>query len=382
MNRCGAPTIVDATANPILLALTFARRRRVQRALAQRGVAACCIVAFVVLSALIALGALPLLHLHGAMLLAPLIAHTFAATLATVAISWAATARSRRRIEWQLAQSWLACAPISVRDRLAALRWRVGGEVLVPFAAVLASIFAAGLASGTVITPLIAAAALGFATGAALGWRTGAKPARSRAAAPPRLRPSRAATSLVASLAPLEHWPFAQLRAAANPRLEVRLLGALLLSLPMGIPPAIVLLLLAFAVTVLAALSLLRASLVMIPQGADWLRATPLDLGAFVRACCLRAGAWQVVLAAICDGIAHVLGAPTGAVFAFTSAWLVICITASVSALACRHRPARLMIERVGIGALLLAIASVAPLALMPVVPALWLCQTFRMRNA
>lgn len=79
----------------------------------------------------------------------------------------------------------------------------------------------------------------------------------------------------------------------------------------MGISPVIVLLILAFAVTALAALSLLRAALVMIPEAAAWLRATPLGLGAFVRAVCLRAGAWQIAFAVLGGAIVHALGAST-----------------------------------------------------------------------
>lgn len=381
-NRSGAPTILGAPTNPILLAWALMLRRRLQLALAQRGVATCSLVVFFVLGASIAVATWQLLRLHGAMLLAPLQAHAFTMMVAAAAISWATTARSRRRIERQLAQSWLASAPVSAHDRRTALRWRVGGEVILPFVSVMALILGAGLASATVITQLLATVIGGFVTGTALGWRTGGKPLRSIAIALPRLRLSQAPMAHDASLAALGRWPFAQLRAAANPHLEVRLFGALLLSMPMGIPAWIVLLILAFAATVLAALSLLRASLVMIPAAADWLRATPLGPGELVRASCLRAAVWQVGFAAIAGTLVHVLGAPTGLACALSAGWLGVCVTALASAHACRHHPGRLVIELFGIGALLLAIASVAPYALVLVWPALWAWQATRIRNA
>lgn len=381
-NRYDVPTAIGAPPNPILLAWRLAQQRRVRRALAHRGMAAFSIAAFGLLGALIAVATWRLLRMHGAELLAQLHAHSFTLMVAAAAIGWAATARRRRRAERELAQSWLASAPVSMRDRQSALRWRVGAEVLVPFAVVLVLLVGAGLASATVITLLIAAVAVGYVAGAGIGWRSGAKTLRSRAIALPRLRQSRVATSNVASVAALGRWSFEQLRAAANPQLEVRLLGAMLVSLPMGISPWIVLLLLAFSITVMAALSLLRASLVMIPEAAAWLRATPLGLGAFVRATCLRAVVWQVVFMGVGGALIVVLGAAAGVAFALMAAWLGVCVTALASAFACRNHPARLVLELVSISVLLLAAASFSPYTLMLVWPALWVWQERRMREA
>lgn len=76
-----------------------------KRLFARRGVAACSIAIFIVVGLSIAVVAWQLLRVNGATLLAPLQAHAFATTVAAAAIGWAATARSRRRIERQLAQS-------------------------------------------------------------------------------------------------------------------------------------------------------------------------------------------------------------------------------------------------------------------------------------
>jgi hypothetical protein len=156
----------------------------------------------------------------------------------------------------------------------------------------------------------------------------------------------------------------------------------LLLGLPMGIPLWIALLILVFAMNALAAFSLLRASLATIPAAADWLRATPLSLGAFARATCLRAGACQAAFAILGGILVHALGASTRAAGLLAAMWLVVAITTTASALACRHQPARLMIELAGIGGLLFAVAGVAPFALGLALLALWLWQMARIRNA
>lgn len=378
----GAPIIVGTHANPVRLAWTLARRRRVRRLLADRGRAACSIAAVVLPGALIAVAGWRQLSLHGAILLSPLLAHPFVTASMVAALGWVATMRRRRHVECQFVQSWLASAPVLAHDRRAALRRRVGVEALTPIAAVPAALACAGLASGVPVADLLAALVAGLALGAIAGWRSGAKPSRRRAAASPRLRRPRAATSRAASLAPLGRWPFAQLRAAASPRIEARLICALLLGLPTGIPPSLALLIVAFAANALAAFSLLRASLATLAEAAGWLRATPVGLGAFARAACLRAGACQAAFATLGGMLAHALGASASTAALLAAAWLGACATATAGALACRHRPARLMIELAGTGALLLAIADVAPLALALALPALWLWQAIRMRKA
>jgi hypothetical protein len=136
----GAPIIVSRRANPIRLAWTLASRHRVRHLFASRGRAACSIAAFVLLCASIAVATWQQLRLHGAIGLSPLLAQPFVAAIIATTIGWIATMRRRRRIERQIAQSWLASAPICVRDQRAALRWRVGIDVITPIAAVLAAV--------------------------------------------------------------------------------------------------------------------------------------------------------------------------------------------------------------------------------------------------
>lgn len=382
LNRPVASVIPRTPANPILLAWTLARRRRVRRLLGHRDAGAWRIATAATLGVSITLVSWRLLRVHGVMLLAPLQEHLLAAGCAAAAIGGTLTARSRRRVARQLAQSWLASAPVAACDELVALRWGVVCEVGVPLAGVLALIACAGAFGASTVTPLLAAVLVGFATGAAGGWHVAGKPPRRRASAWPRLRPSRPATSHEASVSPLGRLPFAQWRAGANPGVEARLLGALLLSLPMGIPPVIVLLLLAIAASALAALTLLRATLATIPAAADWLRATPLGLGVFVRTVSVGAGTWQIAFALLGGALAHALGASTGTACLLIVAWLAICATALASAFACRHHWARLAIELMGIGGLLAALAGIAPLLLALAIPALWAWQATRMRNA
>ena len=370
-----------AQANPILLAKALEWRRRALRLLAHRGWSACSLLTGVVIAVLLAVAAVGTLRVHRAQWLTPLLAHELSASAVAAALAWAAIARVRRNAEERLAQSWLASAPVSVRHRRVAVRSFVAGYVGLPVLAVFVVIASAAFATGAPVLRLLGLPAAGFAVGAAAGWRSGSKPVKCRPNPLPRLRPARASTSLAATLTPLARWPFAQWRAGANPVIEVRLIGALLLGLPHGVPPLTALLLLALGAVSLAAFALLRATVVMIPQAADWLRATPLRAGLLVRSACLRAGAWQIAFAALGGALLCVLGAATGLAFVVAAMWLGLCVTASASALDCRHQPSRLALELFGLVALLLAIARIAAFALALVLPVLWAWQIIRLRR-
>lgn len=309
--------------NPILLALRLSRRRRLRQFFAQPAQAGLLLALVAALAASIGFALWHPMTTHGRWLLIALGAHVPILTMSAGLLGWWTLRRSRYRGNREFALSWLVTAPVAVRDLLHALRYRVGREVAIPLVLLLALPALLGIASATFAGAVLAGCAAGYAGGALAAWCF-AKPMREPARSNPRLRRSRVSRSSAASLAALARWPFAQTRAAAAPRGEAPLFAALLLMMPSGIPPLIALLLLAFAVNALFAISLLHAQLETLKVAANWLRTTPLGAAAFARAMYSRSGIAQLICGAIAGVLAFALGAFARPSIMVAAGWLAV----------------------------------------------------------
>ncbi|MEO5558785.1 MAG: hypothetical protein ABIO49_03405 [Dokdonella sp.] len=298
-------------------------------------------------------------------LLDPLQTHLPVVALATALMVRSGVARARQQGEHRFATSWLAVAPVDPREVTAAIRERVFVRVVLVLGSAIAFVGSTGWINATPVGSVIAALLAGGIPGALAGWWSGRRPARRGVDGAPRIGRLGPERDHVICLTALGRWAFAERFSALRPRVDARVFGAALLSMPMGIPPLVAILLLLSLVIVVVATTLLKAQLAVIPRAADWLRATPLALNAFTVSSCARVFLWQCGYAiAIALPLAALHAGPR-AILATTSGWLAWVALAMVTAMVCRYRPGRLRIELFACAALLAGAATVAaPLAL------------------
>jgi hypothetical protein len=371
------------SANPILLAWRFERRRRVRQFFARRARAGTLLALIGVFAGIAAVALGQRLRGDAAALVALLPAHLLSLAVAATLVATSAIVHGRRHAERQWATAWLASAPIAARDMRAALRRRLAARWLPAAVVVLVLLAAAGTVGAVTVAAPIGAVALGFAGGAVIGWYAGGRAAHAPSVATlPRLRQARHEHAFEVTLTALGRWPFAQLRAALAPRVHAQIVGAALVGMPMGIPAHVVVLALLLIATALGATALLNAQLAVIPRAADWLRATPLASGRFTLALCRRALAGQLVAGACGALLLAALGVAPVRALALAAAWLAWVLTATACALARRHRTGPLRVELVAYAALLLALTATLPAALAFLLPALWWRDGRRMRAA
>jgi len=300
-----------------------------------------------------------------AWLLALLRTHWPAVVVVAALIARSQIARSRRRAEHRFRTSWLAVTPIAPRDVSAMVR----RNVLVPFVAGLgtAMVFvgAAGVVNESATGGVAAALLAGSLAGALAGWWSGGRLPRIATESDVRIGRLRDERAAPIGLAALGRWPFAERFANLRPRVDARVFGTALLSLPMGIPPFVaVLLLLALAVAVAAA-SLLKAQLGVVPRADDWLRSTPLALNDFAVASSARGLAWQCAYAIAMGLLLAALGARPMVIVASVAGWIAWVAVSMLTAFACRHRPRQVRTELLVLGVTLAALATVAPPAVL-----------------
>lgn len=371
------------SANPILLAWRFERRRRMRRFFARRGRAAALLALIGVFAGVAAIASIQRLREEAAALVVLLQAHPLPLAVAATLVATSVVLQGRRNLERQWAGAWLASAPIAASDARAALRRRLAARWLPAAAAVFVLLTTAGAAGAVAVAAPLGAVALGFASGTVIGWYAGGRAAHAPAtAALPRLRRPRHEQTFAVTLTALGRWPFAQLRAALAPRVHARIVAAALVSMPMGIPAHVVVLALLLIATALAANTLLNAQLTVIPRAADWLRATPLAPARFAFALCRRAVTAQLVAGACGALLLAGLGVAPVRAIAIAAAWLTWVLTATARALARRHRAEPLRVELAAYAALLLALAATLPPALLVLLPTLWWRDGRRMRAA
>lgn len=334
-----------------------------------------------VLAAAVAFVAWRYLRADGGALLAVLRGQPLLVSVASFALAWSLTRNARRRAIDGWATSWLATAPLDARERLDATRREVARRVAPPLAAVLAVPLAAMAASGVDASQTIALAGAGLALGALAGWRSAAAPSSVEGSQVPRLSARRRATSNAADLAALARWPFARLLADADPRRHAQLLAGVLLTLPMGVPPVVAVLVVLLTAGAIAAHALLQALLATIPHAAAWARATPLPLGAFIRSLCLRSGVALAATIVLSATLLALLGASSRAALAFAGLALAWSITAIAHALASRHHAERARGERIAVALAMLALLGTAWWLLPVALPLLWWRELLRARR-
>lgn len=304
------------------------------------------------------------------------------ALAAVATLAGLASLHQRRRLRADFSSSWLAALPITahVRDRAFALR------VLIPIVAVvIGAAFVLAIAarlthpaSGDGWLPgLFVGAGM---IGASVGWLLGARDPR-----PPRLRaprlPSRT-TRVVPGLAALGRWPLAQALAGSSPALHARALGALLLTIPIGVPGHVCMLLIVLWATALVLVEVGRGLLVTIPAAAAWLHSTPLTLPVLARSLCAPAFGIQIAAALTAAIVLIVLGVQPPVAGLLAAFWLSIVISLIGIALTCRHRPQHMHRELLVVGTIGLLLVSTAPPLLAIAFPFFWLWQWRRAKQA
>ena len=324
------------------------------------------------------------LHWRGAASELPrlLNAHPFATSFAGAFAAFVFLQRHRRRAERRHAASWLATAPIGRGDVVAHLRKHTLAAAIPTGAASIAGIALLGWASGVDVRDSSLLLGAGLLVGAAAGWRSGARALPPPAPALPRLRDRPHTQDSASGFDALRRWPFAQLLAAAQPRQHARVVAVVLLSLPMGIPLRIAVPILLLLATALFAVALLHALLATIGRAADWLRSTPLRPRRLAALLCMRVFAWQMAAAVVAAMLCRAVGASSLAALTIAAAWLLWTAMAVLGALAARHRPARLRGELVALAIALLALAVIAPAALLLALPAIGAWQWRRAGSA
>lgn len=298
-------------------------------------------------------------------LLDPLNAHLPVVALATALMVRSGVARARQQGERRFATSWLAVAPVDPRDVTAVIRDRVFVRAMLVLGSAVAFVGSAGWINAAPVGSVIAALLAGGIPGALAGWSSGRRPVRRGADRGMRIGRLGPTGDHVIRLTALGRWAFAERFSALRPRVDARLFGAALLSMPMGIPPLVAILLLLSLVIIVVATTLLKAQLAVIPRAADWLRATPLPLNAFIVSSCARVFLWQCGYVIALALPLTALNAGPRELLATTGGWVAWVALAMLTAMVCRYRPDHLRFELFACAALLAAAATIAaPLAL------------------
>jgi len=349
-----------------------------RRRVAEPARATATVVALTLLASLAIDTALSKSHEEISALLALLNSNPFTVGLFGALVAFVRMQTHRRRAERDHAASWLATAPIERRDVVAFLRRRAAASALPIGITVVALIAALGWVDERSVRDVCLFLGIGLGAGAIAGWRSGAHAPAAVLPPLPRLRDRVGASTSAAGFDALRRWPFAQMLASVNPRQHARIVAAVLLGLPMGIPLSVAVLLLLLLATSLGAVALLQALLATIPRAADGLRSTPLPLSQLAALLSVRAFACQVAAAAFAAVLGRMLGASHAAALSGALAWLLWVVFAALCAFAARYRPAHLRGELVGSAIVLLALAAMTPRLLVLGWPALAAWQGWR----
>lgn len=197
--------------------------------------------------------------------------------LMVVIVGWVAlvfAARQRRQSRRSAEQSWLAALPLGQQVFAAAARRWIATVLTIALAMTLALLFVLGWLLALPVQSTVTLAMLlttGALSGATVGWTLARKPPRRK-----RIRLPSIATHAKARRFPLGRWPVAHSRAHADFGLHARAIGALLLSLPIGVPALVVIAIIVFGLMVLVIFDITRALLTTTNQAGAWLRSLPL----------------------------------------------------------------------------------------------------------
>ncbi len=300
------------------------------------------------------------LRLDGAGLLSMVRAYCWPLAVLAFAAAWRSTRHAAIHARHDFAQSWFAATPLSQDEVDRTIRQRVGRRLALPTCVVLLLPLAAMAASAQGAWSTWGMLAVGVGGGVFGGWFAAKRaPAFVAAPLPPRLA-AQASTADAADLTALARWPFARWLADVEPRRHARMIAAVLLLLPAGIPPMAAMLAVAFVVCVVAAWELLRAVLATLPQAAAWLQATPLPLAPFARALIARPAAALAVLIAIAGLCLAGLGVSAARVGGIAVGAFVALSIAILQSLAWRYQARRARREILATAALALVLLTTA----------------------
>ena len=183
-------------------------------------------------------------------------------------------ARERQRSRRDAEHSWLAALPLGKQAFAAVARRRIASVLAIIVAMTLLLLFALGWLCALPfqsIATLVLLLANGLVFGAGIGWVLARKSPR-----PKRIRLPSIAAHAEGPRFPLGRWPLSHSRAHADLALHARAIGALLLSLPVGVPALVVIAIIVFGLMALAIFDITRALLATTRQAGAWLRGLPL----------------------------------------------------------------------------------------------------------
>lgn len=286
--------------------------------------------------------------------------------------------RRRRRLAREFLHGWLAALPIALRTREWSLALRAAGPPVTIRVAVW-TLLAVGVYTTAAAAELrlLAIVGMGGLGAAALGWWRGARDPRPRHSAL-RLSHSAGRTGPAA----LARLPFAQVLATADPGLHARTIGALVLTIPIGVPLHVCVLMIVSWVSALGLIELARGMLACVPVAATWLRSTPLSIGSLAHTLLARALAVQAIGSSLMVLLLLAFGLPAISVVVLVVAWLALVVTLAGIALACRYQPHAIRTEVLIVAAIALLLAATAPWLLLIAIPVLWVRVWQRARQA
>ncbi|MEO6075803.1 MAG: hypothetical protein ABIP56_03250, partial [Dokdonella sp.] len=190
-------------------------------------------------------------------------------------ITMSVTARQRRQSRRDAERSWLAALPLGNQAFEADARHRIAkilaGALALALVVLGALSWMLELPSRSVFT-LSFLLIVGTTLGAVVGWTLASKDRR-----PSKVRLPASATTTRTQRFPLGRWPLCHSRAHADLALHARAIGALLLSLPIGVPAEAVVAIIVFGLAALAIRDVSRALLTTTQLAGAWLRSLPLE---------------------------------------------------------------------------------------------------------
>jgi len=278
----------------------------------------------------------------------------------------------------EFANAWLAALPIPSRAR----EWSLALRSVVPVVTILVvawtllavSVYTTAAAAELRLLTIAGVTGLGAA---ALGWWRGARDPRAHH------RPLRLSRSAGRSgSAALARLPFAHALATADPGLHARTIGALILTIPIGVPLHVCVLMMASWVSALGLIELARGTVVCVPVAATWLRSTPLSAGSFAHALHARALAVQLIGTVSIVLLLLAFELPTISAVVLAAGWLTLVVTLAGIALACRYQPRAIRAEILIVAATALLLAATAPALVLIAFPVLWIRLWQRARQA
>ena len=260
--------------------------------------------------------------------------HLMSVAVVVAMLSALLVSHGRRQWTELYSQSWLAAAPL---DRL---DWKimVALRACWPPAALLAGttgvLFLVGVLARVSSSTLFAVAlvcAIGTGTGVLIGWWL---PQRDlEVPLPPSSLVHRRA-GRVPPLSAMSGWPLVQARVRLRPRMIARLM-LLALGLPLDVSGNIAVAILWIFIVGLYLSVLLRATVEVAGQGAQWLRPTPLSFARFAWAVIRYPLLKQLLWTALTAGMVTAIGLDPLKALSLAELWLAI--FAAVSSIALAH---------------------------------------------